>query len=63
VDDVVKNPYDRYELPFIGLAIEKLMGSGFRASYTSAAFKKRYEVYRKTVVSMLHMLIVINCLA
>lgn len=50
VDDVVKVPYDRYELPFIGLAVEKLMGNGFRCSYTGAQFKRQYEVYRKTVL-------------
>lgn len=52
VDDVIKVPYDRYELPFIGLAIEKLVGSGFRSSYTSAVFKAHYSVYRKTVVGL-----------
>ncbi|CEF67884.1 Transient receptor potential cation channel subfamily M member 1 [Strongyloides ratti] len=48
VRDVVKirSGY-RYKLPDIGLAIEKLMGYGFRSTYTSKAFKDVYRNYKK----------------
>ncbi|KAI6207718.1 Transient receptor potential channel [Aphelenchoides besseyi] len=49
VDDVVKVPYDRYELPFIGLVVEKLMANGFRSSYGSQAFLTKYQEYRKNM--------------
>uniref|UniRef100_A0AAF5D5N7 TRPM SLOG domain-containing protein n=1 Tax=Strongyloides stercoralis TaxID=6248 RepID=A0AAF5D5N7_STRER len=48
VRDVVKirSGY-RYKLPDIGLAIEKLMGYGFRSTYTSKSFKDIYRNYKK----------------
>uniref|UniRef100_A0A0K0F7B4 LSDAT_euk domain-containing protein n=1 Tax=Strongyloides venezuelensis TaxID=75913 RepID=A0A0K0F7B4_STRVS len=48
VRDVVKirSGY-RYKLPDIGLAIEKLMGYGFRSTYTSKSFKDVYRNYKK----------------
>uniref|UniRef100_A0A0N4ZG74 LSDAT_euk domain-containing protein n=1 Tax=Parastrongyloides trichosuri TaxID=131310 RepID=A0A0N4ZG74_PARTI len=48
VRDVVKirNGY-KYKLPDIGLAIEKLMGYGFRSTYTLKPFKDVYKNYKR----------------
>uniref|UniRef100_A0A915J5D5 TRPM SLOG domain-containing protein n=1 Tax=Romanomermis culicivorax TaxID=13658 RepID=A0A915J5D5_ROMCU len=47
LQDVVKDPGPNYKfkLPHIGLIIEKLMGSGFRASYSRQDFRRRYKIY------------------
>ncbi|CAD5209766.1 unnamed protein product [Bursaphelenchus xylophilus] len=50
VDDVVKTHFDRYELIHIGLVVEKLMGNGFRSSYTNNSFRQKYEEYRQNVL-------------
>uniref|UniRef100_A0AC35U2P5 LSDAT_euk domain-containing protein n=1 Tax=Rhabditophanes sp. KR3021 TaxID=114890 RepID=A0AC35U2P5_9BILA len=49
VRDVVKirSGY-RYKLPDIGLAVEKLMGYGFRSFYTSKKFHQEYKCFRKS---------------
>ncbi|VDM33145.1 unnamed protein product, partial [Toxocara canis] len=53
VRDVVKiRPGYRYRIPHIGLAIEKLMGSGFRSSYTSDAFRAKYSSFRNKIKVM-----------
>lgn len=46
VRDVVKirDGY-RYRLPHIGLAIEKLMGSAYKSSYTTDPFRSKYRIY------------------
>uniref|UniRef100_A0A915BSL5 Transient receptor potential channel n=1 Tax=Parascaris univalens TaxID=6257 RepID=A0A915BSL5_PARUN len=50
VRDVVKiRPGYRYRIPHIGLAIEKLMGNGFRSSYTSEAFRAKYSSFRNKI--------------
>ncbi|VDN07735.1 unnamed protein product [Thelazia callipaeda] len=46
VRDVVKiREGYRYQLPHIGLAIEKLMGSAYKSSYTSESFRSKYAIY------------------
>uniref|UniRef100_F1KQ20 Transient receptor potential channel n=1 Tax=Ascaris suum TaxID=6253 RepID=F1KQ20_ASCSU len=53
VRDVVKiRPGYRYRIPHIGLAIEKLMGNGFRSSYTSEAFRAKYSSFRNKIKLM-----------
>uniref|UniRef100_A0A914RLK3 TRPM SLOG domain-containing protein n=1 Tax=Parascaris equorum TaxID=6256 RepID=A0A914RLK3_PAREQ len=42
-------PGYRYRIPHIGLAIEKLMGNGFRSSYTSEAFRAKYSSFRNKI--------------
>lgn len=53
VRDVVRiNSNYRYVLPHIGLAIEKLMGYGYRSFYTGSQFRKQYtESKQKLLVS------------
>ncbi|CAJ0571052.1 unnamed protein product, partial [Mesorhabditis spiculigera] len=47
VRDVVKLRKKNYhfELPAIGMVIEKLMGNAYRSSYTSSSFLKKYQIY------------------
>ncbi|VDK52174.1 unnamed protein product [Anisakis simplex] len=50
VRDVVKiRPGYRYRIPHIGLAIEKLMGNGFKSSYTSDSFRAKYSSFRNKI--------------
>uniref|UniRef100_A0AC35TMW1 LSDAT_euk domain-containing protein n=1 Tax=Rhabditophanes sp. KR3021 TaxID=114890 RepID=A0AC35TMW1_9BILA len=41
----IKTGY-RYKLPHIGLAMEKLIGNGFKSFYTSPEFRVKYGKYR-----------------
>lgn len=52
IRDVVRiNSNYRYLLPHIGLAMEKLMGYGYRSYYTTSQFRKVYsENKRKQIV-------------
>uniref|UniRef100_A0A0N5BXB8 LSDAT_euk domain-containing protein n=1 Tax=Strongyloides papillosus TaxID=174720 RepID=A0A0N5BXB8_STREA len=43
----IKSGY-RYKLPHIGLAMEKLIGNGFKSYYTSEEFSKKYNKYKNT---------------
>ncbi|CEF70041.1 Transient receptor potential cation channel subfamily M member 1 [Strongyloides ratti] len=43
----IKHGYT-YKLPHIGLAMEKLIGNGFKSYYTSEEFIKKYNKYKNT---------------
>jgi transient receptor potential cation channel subfamily M protein 3 len=43
----------RYILPHIGLAVEKLMGYGYRAYYTTSQFRKQYSENRRKQLTKL----------
>lgn len=56
VQDVVKGvgPLDRLRLEDIGCVIQKLMGSGYRATYCRKDFKKRYGKLTQVKVIVVH---------
>uniref|UniRef100_A0A7E4V2Z3 LSDAT_euk domain-containing protein n=2 Tax=Panagrellus redivivus TaxID=6233 RepID=A0A7E4V2Z3_PANRE len=55
VRDVVKMHTNyRYTLPHIGLAIEKLMGNGYRCYYASSEFRTVYNDYRKRCLTRMN---------
>jgi transient receptor potential cation channel subfamily M protein 3 len=54
VRDVVRiNSNYRYVLPHIGLAIEKLMGYGYRSFYTGSQFRKQYTESKQKLLTKL----------